>query len=631
MIHRYIRILLVLAFAAVFLPAKAEDSPNVKEILAICSQPEFGEWTQQMVLPLDELSSERKDIHVTKHFMEMVSIEDVAQLEQKIKMILDGCESAPDLCVLMGGSTFEIAKDLNARWEGIPIILAGETTYYCQKDYVIGGKANPEALRTPVSDLLKQGINLTLIHTPFMVEQTVDMMLTVQPEIEKFIFIAGENFQSNEGQIRLEAYLSKKYPSLEYQLIRSSETTDDELIETLRAQQYPRTGILYGSWVAKHDYGEKINARMNFIHILEVLGPIFTMKKYDLNKAKDLIGYVSYDHDLYRNTLKERAVAVLDDGTRPDSMHFFYLETGTAVLNWQGMELYQMDTSLIPEDAIVVGGPSSFWKKYKKQLLWLALFVLLGIGAVGFLIMRRSIRALEKANRVLEKGNEAKAAFAQSISHEIRTPLNSIMGFAQLLGLPDGQNTEEEKAEYLEYVMNNSKLLTTIINDMLSMADLDGGYFKVNLAPVNLNDIVRMAIKSTELKKPESVELVKEPGVPEGLMILTDGIRVQQILINLLNNAFKYTEKGRVTIGNSTMENLGQITFYVEDTGPGIPEDKSEEIFGRFVKLNKDKPGVGLGLCLCRMIADSLGGKVWLDTTYTGGARFVFTIPWKEQ
>ena len=81
MIHRYIRILLVLAFAAVFLPAKAEDSPNVKEILAICSQPEFGEWTQQMVLPLDELSSERKDIRVTKHFMEMVSIEDVAQLE----------------------------------------------------------------------------------------------------------------------------------------------------------------------------------------------------------------------------------------------------------------------------------------------------------------------------------------------------------------------------------------------------------------------------------------------------------------------------------------------------------------------------------------------------------------------
>ena len=179
----------------------------------------------------------------------------------------------------------------------------------------------------------------------------------------------------------------------------------------------------------------------------------------------------------------------------------------------------------------------------------------------------------------------------------------------------------------MEYVMNNSQLLTVIINDLLFISNLESGQLKVRMAPWNLNEVARMAIKSVESKLPVGVELIREPGIPEDLLVTTDGMRVQQVLVNLLSNAYKYTDEGTVTIGSSMFENPGFITFYVEDTGPGVPKEKANEIFLRFAKLDGSKQGAGLGLTICKLIATSLSGEIWLDTRYTGGARFVFTIP----
>lgn len=104
-------------------------------------------------------------------------------------------------------------------------------------------------------------------------------------------------------------------------------------------------------------------------------------------------------------------------------------------------------------------------------------------------------------------------------------------------------------------------------------------------------------------------------------------MRVQQILINFLTNACKHTSQGEITFGSSLYENPGYITFFVPDTGPGVPEDKAESIFDRFVKLDNNKQGAGLGLSICRMMAQNLDGKVWLDTHYKEGARFLLAIP----
>jgi signal transduction histidine kinase len=270
------------------------------------------------------------------------------------------------------------------------------------------------------------------------------------------------------------------------------------------------------------------------------------------------------------------------------------------------------------------------WQAHKPQIMWAAFFLLVGLGLFVFAIMRRSMRSLKKARDISEKSNLMKEAFVHNISHEIRTPLNGIIGFSQLLCLPEGYNTDEEKSEYLQYVMNNSQLLTVIINDLLSLSDMENGEFGVTLAPCNLNDMVRLAIKSIEHRLPFGVTIVREPGIPEDLRIITDGMRVQQVLINFLTNACKYTEEGTITIASSLNENPGYVTFSVADTGMGIPKEKAEEIFDRFTKLT-DRQGAGLGLSVCRLIAQALDGEVWLDTSYTAGARFVFTIPYVEE
>ena len=624
---RYLLTILLLAP----LSLAAQDSSPTREILVICSHSESSGWAHDMLRPVMDFCTERPDVRLNLSYLRITSIDNVEQLRSRTRAILDSCVFDPALVVIVGGSGYQLAYDVDKRWPGMPQILAGEIPYYCENRYTIYGKPNPKAARYPVQEMRTRGLNVTLIHAPAMVEQTVNLMFTVQPEIEKFLFIAGENFQSKEQQLRLERYLEERHPDVRYQPILSLETTTDELIELLGAEKYPQTGVLFASWLTHQDYLETINSRNNITQVLESIAPIFTIFQCDLDRDQNVIGYYSYDHGQYYKTFRQRLAEVLDDGLRPEIIPMTHFEMGTPSLNWHSMELFGLNTELIPEDAIVYDAPHTLWETHKPTIMWAAFFVLVGMGLFGFLVMRNSVRSLRKANAIAEKGAQMRTAFVQNISHEIRTPLNAIIGFSQLLCLPDDYNSEEEKMEYLEYVMNNSQLLTVIINDLLSLSDMENGRFVTNMSPCNLNEVARMAIKSVEYRIPSGVLLVREPGIPEDLHVYTDGMRIQQVLINLLTNACKYTEQGSITIGSSMVENPGLITFYVEDTGPGVPAEKATDIFERFAKLDSNKQGAGLGLTVGKLIISNLGGEIWLDTEYKGGARFVFTIPYEYE
>ena len=155
-----------------------------------------------------------------------------------------------------------------------------------------------------------------------------------------------------------------------------------------------------------------------------------------------------------------------------------------------------------------------------------------------------------------------------------------------------------------------------------------------------------MAIKTTEHRLQPGVTMSFVNGLPAGMQVVTDGGRVQQLLVNLLSNACKHTAEGSIRLETSLAEHPGKVTFSVSDSGPGIPPDKAERIFERFVMLDHKVEGTGLGLNICRVIADNIGGEIFLDTSYPGGAagadaggavkgaagpktgaRFVFTIP----
>ena len=624
---RRLRLCLLLFLLA---PLSMTGQDEAVDIFILSSHTSSSEWEQRMLQPINNLARERPEWSISKARLQLLAHPDLESLQGQFHAELDALQHRPRLVILLGGSSFNFAPEIQERWEGIPMLLVGEQDYYCDIEYTLFGPGDPQAHRYPVANLKQQGCNLSLICAPSFVRRTVEMILEVQPQLEKFFFIAGENYQCKEHQWRLESYLQEAHPEIPCQVISSTNTTTDQLLSILEKESSPRMAVIYGSWLVRKDYLAVISTRHNTISLIDDLAPVYTFFGNDLEKHPFLMGYYSYSQTEYIRAVEQAVEDVLDHGIQPSEIPFANLNTGFPTLNYHAMEHFGLDTRLIPADALVVGAPQSLWQAHKRQIM-LTLFILLVVLAgFVFFTMNKSLRSLRKARNMAEKASKLKSAFIQNMSHEVRTPLNAITGFSQLLCLPDGYVSEEEKQEYMGYILNNSHLLTVMVNDLLNMADMENGEYPVQKAPTNLNEVARQAIKSIESRIPPGVTLIRQPGLDEDARYITDGAHVQQILINFLTNACKHTTEGAIVFGNSLTENPGFITFYVADTGPGVPQEEAENIFDRFVKLDQHKQGAGLGLSICRLVASSLGGKVWLDTGYTEGARFVLAIPIEE-
>lgn len=273
------------------------------------------------------------------------------------------------------------------------------------------------------------------------------------------------------------------------------------------------------------------------------------------------------------------------------------------------------------------------------RLLLIVLVVLLVVAAIFLWSNIRNLKKkrardkkhiveLEEANEKVRLADAAKTRFVQNMSHEVRTPLNAIVGFSQLLSLPDGTLEPAEKEEFSQHIVNNTKMLTMLLDDILNASAMDSGNYRITYEEGEMHYMAQAAITSSEHRLQPGVKLFYAPESPEPFTFTTDPRRVQQILINLITNACKHTEKGEIKVSSSLTECPGFVSYSVTDTGPGIPPEDAEKIFERFTKLNEFVQGTGLGLSICRDIAGRMGAKVFLDTSYTeGGSRFIFQIP----
>ncbi|MBR4809335.1 MAG: HAMP domain-containing histidine kinase [Bacteroidales bacterium] len=259
------------------------------------------------------------------------------------------------------------------------------------------------------------------------------------------------------------------------------------------------------------------------------------------------------------------------------------------------------------------------------RMVTVLLLLVLAVVMVFFLLYTRS---LQKTNERVRLADAAKTRFVQNMSHEVRTPLNAIVGFSQLLSLPDGTFPEKEKEEFAGHIVNNTKMLTMLLDDILNASAMDVGNYSINYEEGEVNYMAEAAISSAEHRLQPGVKMYYAPEDDAPYTFRTDPRRVQQILINLLTNACKHTSSGEIRLSSSLKENPGFVTYSVTDTGTGVPADQAEKIFERFTKLNDFVQGTGLGLSICRDIASRMGAKVFLDTSYTqGGSRFVLSLP----
>ena len=229
---------------------------------------------------------------------------------------------------------------------------------------------------------------------------------------------------------------------------------------------------------------------------------------------------------------------------------------------------------------------------------------------------------LRKAKEVAEQSNWLKTMFIQNMSHEIRTPLNSIVGFSGVL--VDMLDEKEDIGQYVALIESNSKLLLKLVGDILDISILDSEV-EIKHNAVDVNACCQASIDAAGASFDPGVRLIFEPACDE-LIINSNYNYIVQVLDNLLGNASKFTHEGSVTLAYEVKKEENQLIFTVTDTGIGIPVEEQERVFERFVKLDNFSQGAGLGLSICRIVAERLGGYLMIDKGYTQGTRIIFCV-----
>ena len=230
---------------------------------------------------------------------------------------------------------------------------------------------------------------------------------------------------------------------------------------------------------------------------------------------------------------------------------------------------------------------------------------------------------LEKARQIAENSIRTKSVFLSNMSHEIRTPLNALSGFSAIL--TDANIDISTRQQCNEIIQQNSDLLLKLIDDVVDLSSLEIGKMQFLFANNNAVAICRNVVDTVEKIKQTSASVLFQTSL-ENLEIYTDEARLQQLLINLLINATKFTTEGSITLSLEKQSEEVAL-FAVSDTGCGIAPEKQGAIFNRFEKLNENAQGSGLGLSICQLIVERFGGKIWIDPEYKNGSRFLFTHP----
>lgn len=243
--------------------------------------------------------------------------------------------------------------------------------------------------------------------------------------------------------------------------------------------------------------------------------------------------------------------------------------------------------------------------------------------------------AEKKAMEAIRKAEEAdmmKSAFLSNMSHEIRTPMNAIVGFSNLLL---SASLEEEKREkYVQFINKNGENLLHLIDDIIDISKIESDQIKIEISTCNLSELLEEVYASIlEVKTREGKDYLglKQNSPDSDFFIRTDCYRLRQVLLNLLNNAVKYTISGHIEFG-FRLEQKNKLLFFVKDTGPGIPGNLREQIFERFRRIESQSTklmkGAGLGLAISRQLINLLGGKIWVESEPGQGSVFYFTIPY---
>ena len=462
------------------------------------------------------------------------------------------------------------------------------------------------------------------------IRRNIDLIRSLYPQVENIALVTDNTY----GGISLQALVRaewENYPDLNLVLVDSRE--GEETAFRTYATLPPRSAVMLGTWRVGSDGEYFMQRSLNDLVQNNPRVPVFSVTGTGIGDTA-IGGYVpEYENGAEVIANQIRKYYDTDD---IEDAHFhtsksLYLFDSRKLKEWKIAE-YALPKGSVIEDTMAA--KLSKYSHYIELLVaGILLLVLLLLFVTWLLLrMRRLKLTLEEregqlvvAREKAEESDMLKSAFLANMSHEIRTPLNAIVGFSSLM--QSEELSQEERAEYCAIVVSNSEMLLTLLNDILDISSLECGKIRFNYASEDIVQICQHVMMTTAHTRQRGVE--GRFACPVGsFMLTTDAHRLSQILINLLTNAGKFTSEGSITLGVEIDEERGEVLFSVADTEPGIPPDKQDLVFNRFEKLDGNKKkGTGLGLAICRQIAMIVGGRIWVDSAYTGGTRFVFAHP----
>ena len=461
------------------------------------------------------------------------------------------------------------------------------------------------------------------------IRRNIDLIRSLYPQVENIALVTDNTY----GGISLQALVRaewENYPDLNLVLVDSRE--GEETAFRTYATLPPRSAVMLGTWRVGSDGEYFMQRSLNDLVQNNPRVPVFSVTGTGIGDTA-IGGYVP-EYENGAEVIANQIRKYYDTDDIEDA--HFHTSKSLYLFDSRKLKEWKIAEYALPKGSVIEDTMAAKLSKYSHyiELLVAGILLLVLLLFVTWLLlrMRRLKLTLEEregqlvvAREKAEESDMLKSAFLANMSHEIRTPLNAIVGFSSLM--QSEELSQEERAEYCAIVVSNSEMLLTLLNDILDISSLECGKIRFNYASEDIVQICQHVMMTTAHTRQRGVE--GRFACPVGsFMLTTDAHRLSQILINLLTNAGKFTSEGSITLGVEIDEERGEVLFSVADTEPGIPPDKQDLVFNRFEKPDGNKKkGTGLGLAICRQIAMIVGGRIWVDSAYTGGTRFVFAHP----
>ncbi len=612
-------------------------SKDKKPILIICSYNPAAHQTSVTISDyMDEYSKLGGQRDIIIENMNCKSFSEAPLWSEMMTQILAKYqgEKHPAQIILLGQEAW--AAYLSQRDEmqvKVPVMcsLASSNVVILPKDTVKNlDRWMPESI-----DIFEDHLDIPELESGFInqynIEGNIRMIQAFYPKTKHIAFISDNTY----GGVTMQALVRKEmknFPDLDLILMDGRTHSIYTIVEELR-QLPENTVILVGTW--RVDMNEGYFMRNATYAMMEATPTILAFTPSSVSLGYWAIGGVLPD---YRKVGGEMALESIRMDQHPEDTEKHLSVIGCkAVLDSRKVKEWGLHPNVLPFKVQLVNQSVSFYQQYTYQI-WsaCALFVILVLGLCISLFyyfrtkrlkdeLLKSEKDLRVAKDRAEESNRLKSAFLANMSHEIRTPLNSIVGFSDVLAM--GDSTEDEQQSYYQIIKTNSDLLLRLINDILDLSRLEANRVTLTWEECDVVQLCSQVVASVSFSRQSSDNQFLFSTSFETFRMVTDVQRMQQVIINLLSNADKFTKGGKITLDFSVNEEKQMAIFSVTDTGCGIPKEKQGLVFERFEKLNEYAQGTGLGLSICKLIVHKWRGSIWIDPDYTGGARFVFSHP----